>query len=108
VQAYARGQLARYGWDVGQFGCLVLVWDRESGWRNTAEEPKTGAYGIPQANGHGVDGAPYPASYQAANPPWYGGSSDADVQVDWGLLYVRETYGDPCEAWAHEEAEHWY
>lgn len=108
AQAYAYAALARYGWPVTEFACLLPLWERESGWRNTAEEPTTGAYGIPQSNHHGVGGAPYPASYEAANPPWYGGTSDADTQVDWGLVYVRDSYGSPCGAWNHELAVGWY
>lgn len=108
AQAYARSLLSRYGWDAGEFSCLVPLWAGESGWSNTAREPTTGAYGIPQANHHGAGGAPYPAAYEAANPPAYGGTSDAETQIRWGLSYLRDTYRSPCGAWAHEQAAGWY
>ena len=57
---------ASYGWTGAQFGCLRLLWDRESGWSATAENPSSGAYGIAQALGHGPTNQ-YPAG--PANPP---------------------------------------
>jgi len=77
------------------------LWTRESGWSNTAENRKSGAYGIAQALGHGPTNQ-YPAG--PANPP----TSDPRAQVEWGLGYIANTYGDPCAAWAHEESQGWY
>jgi len=100
----ARGQqlAAGDGWGSGpQWNCLYALWQRESGWSNTAENPRSGAYGIAQALGHGPTGQ-YPAG--PANPP----VSDPSAQVRWGLGYIAGTYGTPCAAWAHEEADSWY
>jgi resuscitation-promoting factor RpfB len=100
----ARGQqlAAGDGWGSGpQWNCLYALWQRESSWSNTAENPRSGAYGIAQALGHGPTGQ-YPAG--PANPP----VSDPSAQVRWGLGYIAGTYGTPCAAWAHEEADSWY
>jgi hypothetical protein len=44
----AEGMLGQFGWS-GQFSCLDSLWNVESGWNPTAENPNSGAYGIPQA-----------------------------------------------------------
>ncbi len=88
--------LAQDGWS-GQFSCLDELWGQESSWQVYAENPSSGAYGIPQA---------LPGSKMAsAGPDW---QSDAATQVSWGLGYIRATYGSPCAAWDHEEAAGWY
>jgi hypothetical protein len=93
---------ASYGWSAGsEWTCLYDLWQRESGWSNTATNPQSGAYGVAQALGHGPTNQ-YPAG--PANPP----TSSASVQISWGLGYIAQTYGDPCGAWAHEEADGWY
>jgi len=97
AQRTAQGMLGRYGWSSGQFSCLSPLWERESGWSVTAENPGSGAYGIPQA---------LPGSQMAsAGPDW---RTDAATQITWGLGYIRGRYGSPCAAWAHEEAYGWY
>ncbi|WP_300614100.1 lytic transglycosylase domain-containing protein, partial [Trebonia sp.] len=95
-QQIAEGMLAQYGWS-GQFSCLDSLWTQESDWNPTAENPGSGAYGIPQA---------VPGSKMAsAGPDW---QTDAATQIRWGLEYIQSTYGSPCAAWAHEEADGWY
>src|SRR5690606_31000077 len=50
AQQIAKAMLPSFGFDPDtQFGCLVKLWDKESGWRTTAQNPTSGAYGIPQA-----------------------------------------------------------
>jgi len=96
-QAIAQGMLGEYGWSWAQFSCLQPLWGRESGWDATAYNPSSGAYGIPQA---------LPGSKMAsAGADWH---SDPATQIRWGLSYIREVYGTPCGAWAHEEADGWY
>ena len=48
-QAYARQRCYEYGWTDSDFECLVKLWNRESGWRVTATNRSSGAYGIPQS-----------------------------------------------------------
>jgi hypothetical protein len=92
---------AARGWTGSQWSCLDWLWTRESGWRNTADNTQSGAYGIAQALGHGPTDQ-YPAG--PANPP----ESDPAAQIDWGLGYIAATYGSPCQAWQHETADDWY
>lgn len=101
-QAIAKLLAAPYGWSAGQqWADLVSLWNRESGWSNTAENPASGAYGIAQALGHGPTNQ-YPAG--PANPP----VSSASAQIAWGLQYIKDTYGSPSAAWAHEQSAGWY
>jgi hypothetical protein len=96
AQQIAVQMLARYGW-AGQFSCLDSLWVRESGWNVYADNPSSGAYGIPQA---------LPGSKMAsAGADW---QSDAATQISWGLGYIQAAYGSPCGAWDHEEAAGWY
>ncbi|NYG19670.1 hypothetical protein BJY17_000417 [Agromyces hippuratus] len=97
AQVIARDMMAaRHGWGADQFGCLVELWNRESGWNVTAGSPD-GAYGIPQA---------LPGSKMAsAGADW---QTSAATQISWGLGYVAGRYGTPCGAWAHFQANNWY
>jgi len=95
-QQIAQQMLDQDGW-AGQFGCLDDLWGQESGWNVYAENPSSGAYGIPQA---------LPASKMAsAGLDW---QSNPATQISWGLGYIRASYGSPCAAWGHEEAAGWY
>ncbi|MFF2276045.1 hypothetical protein [Agromyces sp. NPDC058126] len=97
AQAIARDMLAARGWGDDQFGCLVSLWDRESGWNVYAENPSSGAYGIPQA---------LPGSKMgSAGADW---ATNAATQIAWGLGYISDRYGSPCGAWDHSEANGWY
>jgi hypothetical protein len=89
--------LSQFGWSGSQFSCLQPLWERESGWSLTAENPASGAYGIPQA----LPGA----QMASAGADW---QTDAATQIRWGLTYIQGRYGSPCGAWAHEESSGWY
>jgi hypothetical protein len=96
-QQIAEQILSQFGWSSSQFSCLQPLWALESGWNVYASNPSTGAYGIPQA---------LPGSKMAsAGPDW---QSDAATQIRWGLTYIQGTYGSPCAAWSHEQADGWY
>lgn len=99
AQAYAQSKMASYGWSTADFNDLVSLWNQESGWSNTAENP-SGAYGIAQALPH--------SKYPTAGQPPPVGTSDAQAQIDWGLQYIQQRYGSPQMAWAHEQANNWY
>lgn len=90
--------LRRKGWSPDyQFPYLDKLWERESGWNVHAENPYSGAYGIPQA---------VPGSKMAsAGPNW---QTSAKTQIRWGLDYIRGRYNSPRRAWLHEEADGWY
>jgi resuscitation-promoting factor RpfB len=89
--------LARYGWGAGQFACLDPLWPRESGWNPYAQNPRSGAYGIPQA----LPGD----KMAAAGADW---QTNAATQIKWGLTYIQGRYGSPCGAWFHQQATGWY
>jgi hypothetical protein len=93
----AQQMLGKYGWSSSQFSCLNPLWEHESGWSVTAENPSSGAYGIPQA---------LPGSQMAtAGGDWH---TNAATQIKWGLTYIQGRYGSPCGAWAHEQSAGWY
>jgi len=93
----ARRLLHRFHWSKRQFRYLDPLWARESSWNVHAENPYSGAYGIPQA---------MPGSKMAtAGRHW---RSSARTQILWGLRYIKGQYGSPAAAWAHELATGWY
>lgn len=99
AKAYAASQLGNYGWGSGQMGCLISLWTQESGWRANAYNASSGAYGIPQA---------LPAGKMAtAGSDWM---TNQQTQINWGLNYIKLSYGSPCGAWNHEMSvnPHWY
>ncbi|MCD2441882.1 lytic transglycosylase domain-containing protein [Agromyces sp. SYSU K20354] len=97
AQAIARDMVSARGWGADQFGCLVALWDRESGWNVYAQNPSSGAYGIPQA---------LPGSKMgSAGSDW---QTNAATQIAWGLGYIADRYGSPCGAWDHSESVGWY
>jgi resuscitation-promoting factor RpfB len=97
AQSIAFNLLSAYGWTSSQWGCLDDLWQRESGWIYYAENPISGAYGIPQA---------LPGDKMAsAGPDW---QTDPTTQIKWGLGYIQSVYSTPCGAWDHEEADGWY
>jgi hypothetical protein len=93
AQAYAESLVGQ-----AQFACLQPLWDRESGWNPYAQNPSSGAYGIPQA---------LPGSKMAsAGPDW---ATDPGTQVRWGVLdYIDPVYGSACAALSHENEYGWY
>lgn len=96
-QQIAERMLGQFGWSSGQFSCLQPLWEHESGWNVTAENPTSGAYGIPQA---------LPGSQMSsAGADW---RTDAATQIRWGLTYIQGRYGSPCGAWSHEQEANWY
>ncbi len=93
AQATARSMLGGYGWGDDQFGCLVSLWNKESGWNYQAYNRSSGAYGIPQA---------LPGSkMSSAGADW---QSNPATQIAWGLGYISGRYGSPCGAWSHSQS----
>jgi len=99
----ANAALARKLYPAWGSGAEWNAWNslniRESGWSNTARNPSSGAYGIPQALPPSKMGA-------AANPP----QSNPTAQIRWQIGYIkgRPGYGDPIGAWGHEVTHGWY
>jgi hypothetical protein len=89
--------LKNFGWDSSQFTCLDEIWTRESNWNPHAQNPYSGAYGIPQA---------LPASKMASAGSDY--VTNATTQIMWGLGYIKARYGSPCSAWSYWQYAHSY
>ena len=64
-----------------QYQCLVKLWERESRWDPTANNPKSSAYGIPQL-----------LKSKERNP---------FKQIDKGLAYITKRYQSVCSAYHH-------
>ena len=96
-RAIARSLMAEYGFSASEFGCLDALWVSESDWDPTADNPTSSAYGIPQALTGGTHDN-LPADYMT-NPV---------SQIEWGLWYIKNSYGTACAAWEFKQANNWY
>lgn len=97
ARAIARQMVLARGWSEAEYQCLNKHWMKESSWRVTAENPSSGAYGLPQA---------YPAERLAeAGADW---RWNARTQITWGLNYIEWRYDTPCDAWAFFQKNNWY
>ena len=89
--------MQQFGFAADQWQYLDALWQRESGWNHVAENPSSGAYGIPQS---------LPGSKMATvAPDW---RTNPETQITWGLAYIAARYGNPEGAWAHSERVGWY
>jgi hypothetical protein len=91
-QRFAAQLLTSFGWGQDQLGPLIALWNRESGWNPYAQNPSSGAAGIPQDI----------AGWAAYAP------GDWANQIRWGENYIFGRYGSPAAAWAHEMSFGWY
>lgn len=114
-QAAAALQAAAYGWVGAQWTALNNVEMAEAGWNNLAQNPSSGAFGIAQALGHGGAGTAgkygnnYGAQYGlSVSSAVAANNGSAGPQIQWMLGYISATYGNPENAWAHEQSYHWY
>ncbi|MEU9993049.1 transglycosylase SLT domain-containing protein [Streptomyces sp. NPDC048045] len=91
IQAMARQIVG-----AGQFQCFSNIVDHESTWNYQAMNP-SGAYGLVQA---------YPASKMSSvGADW---RTNPATQIKWGLNYMNQTYGSPCQAWSFWQVHHAY
>lgn len=98
-QVLGKQMLQAMGWLPSEWPMLKTLWNNESGWRTTATNPSSGAYGIPQA---------LPASkMSSAGSDWL---YNPATQIKWGLEYIRSRYGTPGNALAQwmSRTPHWY
>jgi hypothetical protein len=87
----------KHKWGKKQFTCLSNLWTHESGWNHLAENPSSGAYGIPQS---------LPANKMASEgKDW---KTNPATQIKWGVKYIKVRYGSPCDAYAHFKLKNWY
>jgi len=90
-----RQMAVSYGWVKDQWNALKELWNRESGWSNTARNPSSGAFGIPQA-------------LPPTKMPKLAQEGDARSQIAWGLQYIKGRYGNPGAALAWHDSHNWY
>jgi hypothetical protein len=83
-QAWAKARVSASQWP-----CLRELWDRESGWDPTSDNPTSSAYGIPQIIG------------MKPGTGW-------KRQIERGLSYIDHRYGTPCSALAAHDSKGWY
>ncbi|MFC8870896.1 transglycosylase SLT domain-containing protein [Streptomyces sp. NPDC057148] len=98
--SYSIGQIqamARQMVPSGQWQCFSNIVDHESSWNYKAVNPSSGAYGLFQALPAG--------KYVSAGADW---RTNPATQIKWGLNYMDNRYGSPCDAWAFWQANHWY
>jgi hypothetical protein len=85
-----------YGWTGAQWSALYSLVMSESGFRNTAQNPTSTAYGM----------------FQFLDSTWagygVGKTSDPRLQTVAGLRYIASRYGTPANAWAFHLAHNWY
>lgn len=97
AQSIGYNMLPQFGFSQKtEWGCLLDLWNRESGWIYDAENA-SGAYGIPQA---------LPGDKMASSgSDW---RTNPATQINWGLGYIKAVYGTPCAAWNFELANNYY
>jgi resuscitation-promoting factor RpfB len=96
-QATAQLIAMTYGWGSGsQWTALNNLVTNLSGWNNLAQNPASGAYGIFQL----------PAS--AWTTAGYTTTSDPATQVEAGLAYIAQQYGNPQVALVFYQAHGYY
>ncbi|WP_031224946.1 transglycosylase SLT domain-containing protein [Streptomyces roseochromogenus] len=88
VQAIARQIVP-----AGQFQCFSNIVDHESTWNYQAVNASSGAYGLVQALPGG--------KMASAGADW---RTNPATQIKWGLSYMNERYGSPCDAWTYWQA----
>jgi hypothetical protein len=80
-----------------QYKCIDAIFTRESHWDPRAKNPRSGAYGIPQA---------LPGSkMRMFGRNW---RYSPLIQVKWGIWYVKDRYGSACKAYDFMKARGWY
>jgi hypothetical protein len=92
-----RSVASKYGWGSGnEWNSLAKLIEKESSWRNTAQNPTSTAYGL----------------FQFLNSTWAGvggyKTSDPGLQTEFGLRYIKGRYGSPSQALAFHLANNWY
>lgn len=96
-ESILKATAATFGWTGAEWTALYNVEMAEAGFSLTAKNPSSGAYGMAQF----ING---PSEYYqyGGNPNTASGQSIAMCN------YIKQRYGTPGAAWAHEQAYHWY
>lgn len=93
---YAQQFANQFGWGPNELSAWYTLGMKESGWRNTAQNPTSTAYGIGQF----------------LNSTWGGTgiakTSDPSKQVLAMARYIQKRYGSPSKALAFHISHNWY
>lgn len=94
---FAQNIAGNFGWgDPKELSAWYTLGMKESGWRNTAQNPTSTAYGIGQF----------------LNSTWagvgMGKTSDPALQVEAMARYIKNRYGSPSRALAFHLSHNWY
>lgn len=104
--AYARSKFAQYGWGEEDYQALVALWNKESGnpaagsrevtWNPMADNPTSSAFGI--------------AQFLDSTWRTVGGQRTADPnrQMDYGMQYIQQKFGNPRNALQFHLQHNWY
>lgn len=94
---YAQQIAPQFGWDQNELDAWYQLGMNESGWRNTAQNPTSTAYGI----GQFLD-----QTWNNYGPK----TSDPQTQVKYMAQYINNRYGSPSQALAfwNRQSPHWY
>ncbi|MCB5164585.1 transglycosylase SLT domain-containing protein [Streptomyces bambusae] len=80
-----------------EYAAFSHIVQKESGWKVTARNASSGAYGLGQA---------LPGEKMAAfGPDW---RTNPTTQIEWCLNYMQTRYGSCTHAWEFWKAHHWY
>jgi len=85
----ARGKVLATYRSNHEWNSLFTLWNKESRWDYTANNPRSTAFGIPQM----ID--------MPENTPMV-------KQIDLGLKYIQHRYGSPSRALAFHKVNGWY
>ena len=85
----ARGKVLATYKSNHEWKALFTLWNKESRWDYTADNPRSSAYGIPQM----------------LNMPE---GTPMVKQIDLGLKYIKHRYGSPSRALAFHKQNGWY
>ena len=97
MQQYAHNLVYQYGWGEDDYYAIVMIVNRESGWRPNAVNKKSGSCGLFQA---------YPCSKMAKYGKDY--RTNFKTQMKFGFEYIKARYQTPQKAWAFWQSHHWY
>lgn len=95
IRSLAQNVANFMGWGSDQFSAWDALINAESGWRPTAQNPTSTAYGLGQF----------------LNSTWgpYGPkTSDPNLQLQYMARYIKGRYGDPIHALIEHNRKHWY
>ena len=85
----ARGKVLAIYKSNHEWKALFTLWNKESRWDYTADNPRSTAYGIPQMLKMPKD-------------------TPMTKQIDLGLKYIKHRYGSPSKALAFHNQNGWY